>query len=780
MDELQSWWEVPSIAHFCSLFRSAFNLTDFDIEDLERELINSEEEEGSEFIRDILCRLLNGCYSRKDVTSENYDIYVKDIIKYKWDGSSSPILEKSEFKQLTLREKVELLLAICEFRLDTEDVVEQLKGFEGDSMRVEPLGKDKEGSSYWYFYGTRLYKEDPLPKKELPKEEKKAQEKKHREELKQKKKEERKQKKTNKNKLKEAKQVESKRTTKSVEEDDCNVRRSGRIRKKKVVLKESSSSESKTSSSEEEESDSGDDQPVEEKTPAKGRGRGRTTKEDGEGKTPRGDKTPSGQKENTGRGRRTSSTKDRDVCAEATPKKTPGTQRGRRRGKVETPPPTPQHYDSDTENEDIDSGHESAASEGSKLSARSEVSLTPQVVQGPSRRPTVNLSLRRDLSKPSPEEEELEGTDDLPKKQDDEEEDNDLTNVKDEDPDKTDSKDEHDAVMLNGNEETNAKEQSGISKKIEIETSTDIDAVKPKSDISEQKSNTPDSKRVEYCDSIGKEIRTEAMECEDQIKCNVKTEQNMDVTSDREKPDDKFSKTEDLDSENGTDNLEFQFKSADDSKTETQTYHKQKSKIKTEIEQEVNELEKEPCFSKEGRQLRSAFKPKPDENGETETEDKESESKTLAEMRQKVLSPGPAKEPEVSKSTTRWHVVCTTLDDWINLAEWYKESPVRCEKALSKIIREDFLPVLPEIIEAREKERQKRLLLEQEVRRSDRITAKMREKIEQERILAEAMIEEEKARIKVEEERRLKEEQLKLEEENKQREERRKAREGKE
>ncbi|CAF98871.1 unnamed protein product, partial [Tetraodon nigroviridis] len=30
--EIQSWWEVPAIAHFCSLFRTAFNLPDFEIE----------------------------------------------------------------------------------------------------------------------------------------------------------------------------------------------------------------------------------------------------------------------------------------------------------------------------------------------------------------------------------------------------------------------------------------------------------------------------------------------------------------------------------------------------------------------------------------------------------------------------------------------------------------------------------------------------------------------------------------------------------------------------
>jgi hypothetical protein len=32
VSELRSWWEVPSIAHFCSLFRDAFGLLDFEID----------------------------------------------------------------------------------------------------------------------------------------------------------------------------------------------------------------------------------------------------------------------------------------------------------------------------------------------------------------------------------------------------------------------------------------------------------------------------------------------------------------------------------------------------------------------------------------------------------------------------------------------------------------------------------------------------------------------------------------------------------------------------
>ncbi|KAJ3367309.1 cat eye syndrome chromosome region, candidate 2 [Kappamyces sp. JEL0680] len=164
LKKLRAMWQFASICQFFSLYGEAFGLPDFDSYDLEEEFVwpvdlGKMEELHARMLR-IATKNRFALYSILTLTSE---------IQKRHEPQDGPVffavdLSKPlpKYSSLSLETRVLLLHFICEMQLDKPDNFKPYNDhseYEATSWRVEPIGTDSNGYTYWVFDDARLYKE---------------------------------------------------------------------------------------------------------------------------------------------------------------------------------------------------------------------------------------------------------------------------------------------------------------------------------------------------------------------------------------------------------------------------------------------------------------------------------------------------------------------------------------------------------------------------------------------------------------------------------------------
>ncbi|KAG8192497.1 hypothetical protein JTE90_018021 [Oedothorax gibbosus] len=166
--EIQCMHLLPSTAQFVSLYRFAFKLPEIEIEELEDGILELNKV-GGKVLQDLLVALARGIYPSRGVNASNLEEHINRLLKKFWrleKPDQEPLPEGKTFSQLDVQTKVEFLHFLCCQRVDKPDAESAMKTMDADALRVQPLGCDDEGNKYWYFFGTRLYKQEPAKAKD--------------------------------------------------------------------------------------------------------------------------------------------------------------------------------------------------------------------------------------------------------------------------------------------------------------------------------------------------------------------------------------------------------------------------------------------------------------------------------------------------------------------------------------------------------------------------------------------------------------------------------------
>ncbi|XP_022169070.1 uncharacterized protein LOC111032902 [Myzus persicae] len=158
-DEIQTWWEIPTIVHFCKVFTLITeDISKIDINEFENAI-----EENSYLLTDMAIRFTKMCGFYDPNTNEWWNIMKKEFqskcivynFKYSLDAATY-------FDDLTRKQKVEALYIFCNIILDVNHIQSKLSNNSNiwHMLNIKPLGYDLNNSVYWYFGSNKLYRED--------------------------------------------------------------------------------------------------------------------------------------------------------------------------------------------------------------------------------------------------------------------------------------------------------------------------------------------------------------------------------------------------------------------------------------------------------------------------------------------------------------------------------------------------------------------------------------------------------------------------------------------
>ncbi|KAI9486265.1 MAG: hypothetical protein EXX96DRAFT_476219 [Benjaminiella poitrasii] len=148
---VHSSWKFITAFQFFHVFRHYFQIpASFNIDKLEHALCQRPSFAFADFMAHIINTLI-----RQPVTNENYEDRLLTLFPDYQD----------RFSDLSLMDKIDVLKAIEYAHLEEENFMTFRNEITPESIRMDPLGIDYEGWSYWYFGDTRLYREIPLSNK---------------------------------------------------------------------------------------------------------------------------------------------------------------------------------------------------------------------------------------------------------------------------------------------------------------------------------------------------------------------------------------------------------------------------------------------------------------------------------------------------------------------------------------------------------------------------------------------------------------------------------------